>query len=403
MFSGRKAAVQVPQPGTPPAQVIEELTAAIADLKDELATAKEAKRYAQENLKVQMAANEALESDMAKTRSELIEMLAKQQAEMPVMTAPSPTGGTTKIRIDDDHYVTLIEGESVIRSLSDRVKVLEKEAVVANDLFGKQRAEADSLREINSKNMLKMKELLNRFDQEEETKLLKEQIAALEAQLSISKEISAQVEAIATEIEARDARIQALEQQVEEKVAEVKRLQQEVTQRHTESREIERLQSEIDRERRKSASMEQELETERKENDQIVDKLKRQVEEHSVLVATLQANLAAVPDIAQLRQSVEENENQIIQLVDQVSALRADLKARELELETARNQSDTDAKKISLISEKVSESADALSAALHSAQQWKAKYLTDIRSVTSRLSSLKQSGTVLPPPTLGLL
>jgi chromosome segregation ATPase len=363
MFGAKK-------PVTPPAQVIEELTAAIADLKDELENAKEAKRFAQENLKSQMIANETLEEEIKRSRNELIELLARQQAEMPVMTAPSPNGGTTKIMIDEDHFVTVVEGEGVIRSLTDRVKVLEKEAIGFADLIAKQREESESLREINGKNMTKMKQILAerthpRRSDEKEIEEMREQIASLEAQLTVSREIADQVDAIEREIKARDARIEELESEAKKKAE-----KQNLLVIQTDPEEMERLQTELEQEKQLCKSLSEELDLQRKENEETVAKLQHQ----DTLIDSLQTSLAVMPDVGLLRQSLEDNENQVIELVGQVSELKR-------KLENARSESRVQEE------ERISKSADSLSQALKAAQYWKAKYLSDMRSANARLQS----------------
>jgi len=358
MFGAKK-------PVTPPAQVIEELTAAIADLKDELENAKEAKRFAQENLKSQMIANETLEEEIKRSRNELIELLARQQAEMPVMTAPSPNGGTTKIMIDEDHFVTVVEGEGVIRSLTDRVKVLEKEAIGFADLIAKQREESESLREINGKNMTKMKQILAerthpRRSDEKEIEEMREQIASLEAQLTVSREIADQVDAIEREIKARDARIEELESAEKQNLLVIQ----------TDPEEMQRLQTELEQEKQLCKSLSEELDLQRKENEETVAKLQHQ----DTLIDSLQTSLAVMPDVGLLRQSLEDNENQVIELVGQVSELKR-------KLENARSESRVQEE------ERISKSADSLSQALKAAQYWKAKYLSDMRSANARLQS----------------
>ena len=366
MFGAKK-------PVTPPAQVIEELTAAVADLKDELENAKEAKRFAQENLKSQMIANETLEEEIKRSRNELIELLARQQAEMPVMTAPSPNGGTTRIMIDEDHFVTVVEGEGVIRSLTDRVKVLEKEAIGFADLIAKQREESESLREINGKNMTKMKQILTerthpRRSDETEIEEMREQIASLEAQLTVSREIADQVDAIEREIKARDARIEELESE-----AKIKAEKQNLLVIQTDDyQEMERLQQELEQEKQLCKSLSEELDLQRKENEETVAKLELQ----DSLIDSLQTSLAVMPDVGLLRQSLEDNENQVIELVGQVSQLKR-------ELENARSESRVQ----QLMEERISKSADSLSQALKTAQYWKAKYLSDMRSANARLQS----------------
>lgn len=338
---------------TPPGQIIEELTAAIADLKDELENAKEAKRYALENLRVQLEANESLEKKLSETA---------------------------------------LEPEEKLR---DRIRSLETEVSNSAEVLLKQRAETDSLREINANNMLRMKELLVQRSQEQTDGELRDQIAALEAQLSISNEISAQVDAIEHELEARDARIDILETELERKSTLADRLREELSEREGQVGEIEEMRAELEQERHRSKSVEQELAIGRRE----VSKIERQVEEQSNLIRSLQESLAAVPDIDKLRQAVEENENQVINLLGQVAGLSAALKARELELETARTQTVSDSQTIKLITEKISASADALSQAIHSAQFWKTKYITDIKTVTSRLSqvAMHKQGEELSP------
>ena len=97
---GSKDPTASPPPATtPPAQVMEELRSAIADLKDEVETATQAKRYAYENLKKQLEVNDATQKALETTRKELMDTLARQSAEVPVMTAPTPRG-STQLRIE---------------------------------------------------------------------------------------------------------------------------------------------------------------------------------------------------------------------------------------------------------------------------------------------------------------
>jgi chromosome segregation ATPase len=380
MFSRRgskEPSVSPPPAGTPPSQIIDELKGAVADLKDELETAQQAKRYAYDNLKKQIEGTEKLELELTGLRKELEEsknsyliLLAKQSAEVPVMTAPSPNG-SSKLRIDldgDIQVVSTTEGESIINQLFSRVKELEtdsarresaiqeleqqlrdsvgsqeylseiekwKSAQLAGEESAKRVRELELLIEKNLNRVSHLelevrerddeierlvesaKSLENRIDTNADTKniveSLKERISVLEGQLVIEKEISSQVEVIEDELRAKSEQVSELEDKLEEYrrfEIEVSSLREELVfareSAEKESGRISKSENEKSELKNRILELERELEDMKLKNFDINT---RNQEMKSEL-------------LGKKTQIHEETENQILELVTQVGELR---------------------------------------------------------------------------------
>lgn len=534
MFSRRSSAVasSPKQAGTPPVQVIEELKAAIADLKDELDTAQQAKRYAFDNLKKQIEGNEKLEAELVASRRELdnaknevLHILAQQSAEVPVMTAPSPNG-SSKLRVDlgmdEIHVVSTTEGESIIRDLVAKIKKLETDvATKENDIqtlhklikdheemaarkdmksspqnvVERYKSEIASLKEINATSMTRMRDLLNeknRLEQElestgnsgevrslakkiadleaqlskqerlvadleqqvrerdaeierliaaakhlekdienlekrsgsgKEIEELRQQIAALETQLEIAKEVSLQVDGLEAELDDKTRQVTILQRDVEIKSAVIAKHEKDTEAVH---KELHELRAEVNEEADRVLALEQKLDAEQNENIQLINRVE-QLESHMKeaiewkrKIAELEDELLVAKDQAveleRQKKLVEENENQVLDLIEQIGklkveqvALQAENDSLKLDLAVSKDEASQAASRLEQIRNQFRRKIDETSAVLANAVQasldarkevtwWKRRYEQDLRDTTKKLSQLTESKSKASSP-----
>jgi chromosome segregation ATPase len=434
---------------TPPIVVIEELRNEIADLKDELESATQAKKFATETLKAQIETNSMIEHELDQVRAELHEVLARQQAEVPVMAAPSPNG-SNRIRLDladgNVQFVSIGEGEGVIKQLSERVVMLERDLMSQSDRY---RQEVESLKRINRENVNKMRDLLSRKDDSEkdnEIAKLKarideieslitsleterdERIRKLETDLEISHQMASQVSGFELELSARNERILELERMLIEKGDEMVKMNETS---HEVNEEMDRTNAENDVLRLKISEFENELTETRKKLQETVNekekisgsnsglvsaisKLERDIGEKSILIDTLRNDLAiasesSTDDSDKLRDSLGECEEQILDLINQVATLRNENNSLKQttdetvrELVQTRKDADEAAKRVEMVTEKISHASEALNTAVQSAlvakkevMFWKRKYTNDVKAITERMTKLTTDETGL--------
>jgi chromosome segregation ATPase len=418
---------------TPPIVMIEELKTEIADLKDELESATQAKKFATDTLKAHLEANAKTEQELSQVRAELLELLARQQAEIPVMAAPSPNG-SNRIRLElEEGQVQLVsigEGESLIKQLSERVVELETQA-------NQQKEEIESLKKINKENLVKLRNLLAEKTQPDEQPedLLKE-LEATRAELEIAQQLVVQMGGLEQELEARNERIQELERTIIQAGTEIDRIQAAAKQSEE---EMARTAAENDVLRMRMGELETEIvqikgeldvhEADKRREAEIqaglvssVAKLEREVHEKSVLIDTLRNDLATASEcnsgeVEKLRESVGEYEEQILQLINQVAELKNEKKdAHEQaenstkELIQARKDADEASRRLEAVMPKIDEIQRALAKAVQTALEarkecwaWKTKYETDLGIANERLKQIAASNRYPPIKRVDLL
>ncbi|TEB19865.1 hypothetical protein C9890_0148 [Perkinsus sp. BL_2016] len=384
---------------TPPIVLIEELKGEIADLKDELQSAIEAKKFATETLKANIEANSQTEAELAKVRRELLEFLARQQAEVAVMAAPSPNG-TSRIRIElEDGQVELVstgEAETVVKSLTDRLS--------------NAKAEIDSLKKINRENVIKLRELLT----SPKCGVSTEEVERLKSDLEIANQLVAQISGLESELAARNDRIRELENVIARASAEIERIQGTAT---FAEEETDRTSAENDVLRMRIGELESEIiqlrgdldvaavdqkSQKRREAELVVtiSKLERENEQNEVLIATLRNDVASAASTES--EKLGEYEDQILDLISQVAGLKNENAALKQsadenlkELLQARCDADEAARRLESITPRITEAHSALSKAVQAALDakkealvWKDKYETDIRLSSQRLKTI---------------
>ena len=361
---------------TPPIVVIEELKSEIADLKDELQSAIQAKKFATETLKSQLELNGKTELELVSVRKELLELLARQQAEVPVMAAPSPNG-SNRIILDSGELVSIGELETLIKQLSERVIELEH-------LNEGLRAEADSLKTINRENMKKMREILaekhNRVDEKELSRLREECAASNE-------------------------RIVELEQIIHSSAEEIERIHTEATEENEVLRmKIGALETEVIQLR---GDLDEELHAK--------ERRERELEQQAMLIDSLRNDLAnSTQKSDELKKSAGEYEDQILELVGQVATLKNENGSLKIssdnamkELIQARQDAAEASRRLELVVPKIDEAHSALVKAVQTALDarketliWKNKYEADIRGVTERVKNLSSGRPRISPVDL---
>lgn len=534
MFSRRSSAVasSPKQSGTPPAQVIEELKAAIADLKDELETAQQAKRYAFDTLKKQIERSDKLEAELVASRRELdnaknevLHILAQQSAEVPVMTAPSPNG-SSKLRVDlgmdEIRVVSTTEGERIIRDLVEKIKKLETDVVTKeNDIqtlhklikdheemaarkdlqtspqnvVERYKSEIASLKEINATSMTRMRDLLNekiKLEQELESKEnsgevrslaknvfdleaqlskqerlvdvleqqvrerdaeierliaavkhlekdienlekrsdsgkeiveLWQQIAALETQLEIAKEVSSQVDGLEAELDDKTRQLTILQRDLEITSAETAKHEQDT---EAVNKELHELRAEVKEEADRVLALKQQLETEQNENIQLTNRVEqlesliKEAPEWKRKIGQLEGELLVAQDQAveleRQKKLVEENENQVLDLIEQIGKLRVEHVALQTENESikldiavSKDEASQAASRLEQIRNQCRRKIDETSAVLSNAVQasldarkevtwWKRRYEQDLRDTTKKLSQLTEAKSKASSP-----
>ena len=375
---------------TPPIVVIEELKTEIADLKDELESATQAKRFATETLKSQMEANSKTEEELKKVRGELLELIARQQAEIPVMAAPTPNGSSRmRLELEDGQIqlVSIDEGETVLKQLSDRL------------LDAK--AEIDSLKKINRENVAKLKQLLTSAPKRNNDD---DEIRRLESELEIANQLVAQMSSLEAELAARNDRIRELEDTIATETSKIERIQADAK---LLEEETDKTTAENDVLRMRIGELETEIvqlrgdldETKNRETDYIttIAKFERTNEQNNILIETLRTDIASAA--SKEGEKIAEYEDQILDLINQVAVLKnenAELRKSSddnlREVIQARRDADEAARRLELITPKVSEAHAALSKAVQTALEarketlvWKTKYETDLRLSSQRL------------------
>jgi chromosome segregation ATPase len=375
---------------TPPIVVIEELKTEIADLKDELESATQAKRFATETLKSQMEANSKTEEELKKVRGELLELIARQQAEIPVMAAPTPNGSSRmRLELEDGQIqlVSIDEGETVLKQLSDRL------------LDAK--AEIDSLKKINRENVAKLKQLLTSAPKRNNDD---DEIRRLESELEIANQLVAQMSSLEAELAARNDRIRELEDTIATETSKIERIQADAK---LLEEETDKTTAENDVLRMRIGELETEIvqlrgdldETKNRETDYIttIAKFERTKEQNNILIETLRTDIASAA--SKEGEKIAEYEDQILDLINQVAVLKnenAELRKSSddnlREVIQARRDADEAARRLELITPKVSEAHAALSKAVQTALEarketlvWKTKYETDLRLSSQRL------------------
>ena len=534
MFSRRSSAVasSPKQSGTPPVQVIEELKAAIADLKDELETAQQAKRYAFDTLKKQIERSDKLEAELVASRRELdnaknevLHILAQQSAEVPVMTAPSPNG-SSKLRVDlgmdEIRVVSTTEGERIIRDLVEKIKKLETDVVTKeNDIqtlhklikdheemaarkdlqtspqnvVERYKSEIASLKEINATSMTRMRDLLNekiKLEQELESKgnsgevrslaknvldleaqlskqerlvdvleqqvrerdaeierliaavkhlekdienlekrsgsgkeivELRQQIAALETQLEIAKEVSSQVDGLEAELDDKTRQLTILQRDLEINSTEIAKHEQDT---EAVNKELHELRAEVKEEADRVLALKQQLETEQNENVQLTNRVEqlesliKEAPEWKRKIGQLEGELLVAQDQAVeleiQKKLVEENENQVLDLIEQIGKLRVEHVALQTENESikldiavSKDEASQAASRLEQIRNQCRRKIDETSAVLSNAVQasldarkevtwWKRRYEQDLRDTTKKLSQLTEAKSKASSP-----
>jgi chromosome segregation ATPase len=407
---------------TPPIVLIEELKTDIADLKDELESAIQAKKFATETLKSQMDANARTEQELTAVRAELLEVLARQQAEVPVMAAPSPNG-SNRIMLGTGELVSVGEGETLMKQLSERVRELEHHSEGL-------KAESDSLKKINKENLIKLRDALvdkhSRVDEKE--------LERLRGELEVAHQLIAQMAGLEAELVARNDRIVELEKIIASSMAEIERIEAAATQTE---KDMQRTVAENEVLRMRVGEMESEIvqlrgdldfeideKQKAKENENrlivTVAKLEREIEQQSVLIDSLRNDLATASEssgeeIEKLRASAGEYEDQILELISQVATLKSEngtlnenAESNMKELIQARKDADEAVRRLEQVAPKIDESHAALVKAVQTALEarketlvWKNRYEADIRCATDRIKNLTAGGRKITP--VGLL
>ena len=352
---GSKDPTASPPPATtPPAQVIEELRSAIADLKDEVETATQAKRYAYENLKKQLEVNDATQKALETTRKELMDTLARQSAEVPVMTAPTPRG-STQLRIElgggEVQVMSTMEAEGLIKQLYERVNELESTGGDGAKLVDGLKSEIASLKSINASGMAKLKEMLA-----EKARLAQQVQRAEEMEADYEGKVT-MVTQLKRELAARDAELERMVRVTEkmkedhqsekdsvEKASvggeEVEELRQQITQLEGQlaiEKEVSAQIGSIESELSRQVEMVAELENQVAEKDERIEALEGaddRIKEMEAELAKVKAEAtermgrrsesetAREAERAQLVKRVEDYETQIVELVQQVADLK---------------------------------------------------------------------------------
>ena len=430
---------------TPPIQVIEELKGAIADLKDELANALQAKQYAKDDLRQQLAVQERTEAELASARRELdsaraqlLEAIARQQAEVPVMAAPSPNG-TARIRLETEEGVEVI----AVEPLRERVKFLE-------GAISQAEAEIASLKSINSQNVSKLKQLLhdktrakdleaqleeatNRIAQLEreldkrdeaarddasmtsELEEMKSKISDLTGQLEVEKAVSNQLVAMEAELVSKSDKIASLEQTISKQADECADMENlwisaraEALQLAGVAAELASAEDELAEARSALAERNKEAESELREHVKTVANLERKLEENSLLIETLRNDLATASEASgtqeeldKLRETSGEYEAQILELINQVAVLRNENeeKAKKVteistQLDSAQREADEASRRLDTVHSRIDEAREALQGAIRAsleakkeAHYWRNKYVTDLKLASERIKT----------------